>query len=535
MRFIIKHYLREVAKNRLSLETFLTRSKESHGEKYDYSLVNYQNQYTPVNIICPIHGEFQQIPKSHMNGMGCKKCGVEKIRKSLKTPITDFIKRANEIHNNKYDYDKVNYVRSIDKVIITCPHHGDFSQSPNNHLKGSGCPICANQKVRLKQRTPQNVFIDKAEKIHDNKYDYSQIVYKNGSTKINILCPKHGIFSQRPNAHLRGQGCPVCGDEQQRLSSRLTTDEFVKRSQDLHGDLYDYSESVYEKGDLPIKIICKKHGPFFQLPYNHFGNKSGCPVCARDRIGQKQSKTTENFIEDALKVHGNTYDYSMVDYTNNKKPVIIICKNHGEFLQIPTSHLAGQGCPKCANNIRKTNDKFISNAKEIHGNKYDYSLVQYKNNKEPITVICPKHGDFETLPTNHIKGVGCPVCSESKGERLISLILERNNIQFDRQKKFTGCFRIGKNNKRCYELPFDFYLPNYNTVIEYDGVQHFKPVSVFGGEKAFQQNQLRDKIKTTFCNNNKIKIIRIPYTLKTDKIEPYLMKELGIVAQNSKK
>jgi very-short-patch-repair endonuclease len=166
----------------------------------------------------------------------------------------------------------------------------------------------------------------------------------------------------------------------------------------------------------------------------------------------------------------------------------------------------------------------------VHGNKYDYSLVKYKNGKEPVTVICPKHGDFETLPINHLRGVGCPICSESKGERLVSLILERNQIDFERQKKFDGCFRIGKNNKRCYKLPFDFYLPTFNTVIEYDGLQHYRPVGMFGGEKAFEQNKLRDELKTLYCKNNNIRIIRVPYTMKNNEVESYIKKELGITS-----
>jgi rubrerythrin len=530
MRELIKLYLNEVVHNKLNLDTFITRSKESHGDKYDYSLVDYKNQYTPIKIICPIHGEFEQIPKSHMNGMGCKKCGSIKQSKSRITPLIDFIKRANQVHDNKYTYDKVVYKRQQDKMTITCPKHGDFSQNGQNHLKGAGCPICANEKSSLRQRTPQNVFIDQVEKIHNNKYDYSQVIYKNGGTKIDIVCAKHGVFSQTPNAHLRGQGCPVCGDEEQGLSRRLTTDEFIKRSQDVHGNLYDYSESVYEKGELPIKIICRKHGPFFQTPYNHFGNKQGCPICGRERTTEKQIKTTDDFIIDAILVHGERYDYSLVDYIGNKKPVTIVCKKHGPFNQIPTSHLAGQGCPICANNIQKTTQEFIDDAIKVHGNKYDYSLVKYKSGKKPVTVICPKHGDFNTLPINHIRGVGCPICSESKGERLVSLILERNQIDFERQKKFDGCFRIGKNNKRCYKLPFDFYLPTYNTVIEYDGLQHFRPVGMFGGEKAFQQNKLRDKLKTLYCKNSKIRIIRIPYTMKNNEVESYIKKELGITS-----
>jgi hypothetical protein len=530
MKELIKRILLETAHNKLSLDTFINRSKESHGDKYDYSQVEYKNQYEPVKIICPIHGEFLQIPKSHMNGMGCKKCGIEKQSKSRSMKFGDFIRRAILVHNDKYNYDKVDFKKSTDKIIITCPKHGDFQQQTMNHLQGAGCKKCADEKLALKQRTPLNIFIDQSEKIHDNKYDYFKVKYLNNRTKVDIICSEHGVFSQTPNAHLRGQGCPICGREKSDINKRLTTDEFIKRAKNVHGNKFDYSESVYSTESTPIKIICKKHGPFFQTPYNHFGNKQGCPICGKEKTKEKLIKTTDDFINDAILVHRDRYDYSLVDYKGNKKPVTIVCKKHGPFNQIPSSHLAGQGCPICANNIQKTTQEFIDDAIKIHGNKYDYSLVKYKNSKEPVTVICPKHGNFNTLPINHLKGVGCPICSESKGERLVSLILERNQIGFERQKKFDGCFRIGINNKRCYKLPFDFYLPTYNTVIEYDGLQHFRPVGIFGGEKAFQQNKLRDELKTLYCRNNNIRIIRIPYTMKNNDVESFIKKELGITS-----
>ena len=218
MRGLIKKCLHEVTHNKLSTDTFVVRSKEAHGDKYDYSLVNYKNQYEPVEIICPIHGKFSQIPKTHMNGAGCKQCGINKQSKARSMKFDDFIRRAILTHNDKYKYDKVNFKKSTDKIIITCPKHGDFEQQLMNHLQGAGCKKCADEKLALKQKTPLNIFIDNAEKVHDNKYDYSKVEYKNNRTKINIICPEHGVFPQTPGAHLRGQGCPICGREKSDLN-----------------------------------------------------------------------------------------------------------------------------------------------------------------------------------------------------------------------------------------------------------------------------------------------------------------------------
>ncbi len=506
--------------NQLNTQKFIERSQAVHGDYYDYSLVDYKMQYDPVKIICPVHGEFEQLPKTHMKGAGCKKCGIEKLSKSLTMKIEDFIKKANQVHNNKYTYDKVDYVKSIEKVIMTCPNHGDFMQSPNNHLRGAGCPKCAIEKQSERLKTPVNIFIDKAQKVHDNKYDYSEVQYNKSNLKVAIKCNKHGVFYQTPNAHLRGQGCPICGEELKALNRRLTTDEIIKRARQVHGDTYDYSKTVYEKGEIPIKIICKKHGEFLQSAYNHIGNEQGCPICGIEKRSISQRGTTEDFVQSSIKTHGDRYDYSLSEYgQSNKDLIIIICKIHGPFKQTPISHINGQGCPVCANNIKKTTEDFIEDAKEIHGNEYDYSLVDYKGGKERVSVICPKHGTFDTLPVNHLRGSGCPSCNESRGEKMISLFLEDNNVVFERQKKFDGCFRFSDKKKRCYKLPFDFYLPTYNSIIEYDGIQHFKPISIFGGIKAYEKQVLSDKLKNAFCEKNNISILRIPYTASSEEVK----------------
>ena len=251
---------------------------------------------------------------------------------------------------------------------------------------------------------------------------------------------------------------------------------------------------------IKVKIICKKHGIFDQTPNIHLSCKCGCPKC---KGGVKY--TFNDFIKKSKEIHNDKYNYSLVNYVNSQTKIKIICEIHGVFEQKANDHLNGNGCPKCYGNIKPTTEKFIKKAREIHNDKYDYSLVNYINNRIKIKIICKKHGLFEQRPDAHInQKQGCPICKESWGEKEIRNILKQNNINFESQKTFEKCV-----NKSL--LPFDFYLPKYNLCIEYDGIQHFKPIDFFGGKKSLKETQKKDKIKTDYCKENNIELIRISY------------------------
>ena len=151
-----------------------------------------------------------------------------------------------------------------------------------------------------------------------------------------------------------------------------------------------------------------------------------------------------------------------------------------------------------------TTKKFITRAKKIHGNKYNYSKVKYINNREKVCIVCSKHGEFWQSPDKHTSGSGCPVCSSSKGEWEISKWLLKNKIKVIPQFTLRGC-------KNVNPLPFDFYLPEYNILIEYDGEEHYKPIEFFGGEKNYKKRKNNDKIKTEFCTEFSYNLLRIPY------------------------
>ena len=314
---------------------------------------------------------------------------------------------------------------------------------------------------------------------------------------------------------------------------------------------------------IKLKLrICHEHGIFEQRPNGHINSKSGCPGC----YGNLKSNAFD-FIKKSKIIHQDKYDYSLVNYINDKEKVKIICHKHGEFYQTPNTHLSGHGCIICGN--KNDLDTFLIKAKEIYGNKYDYSLVEYVNMNTPIiikckihdefiikpsqfiyekngciycskktykdisffesdankihnnkykyeiitdlkmnsfiNIICKTHGKFKQKIRSHIyNACGCINCKESKGENKINSFLSNKNIKFFRQHKFLDC-------KNKYSLSFDFYIPSEKICIEYDGNQHFEMVEFFGGQKRFEDIKKNDEIKNKYCEKNNLKLLRIPY------------------------
>jgi hypothetical protein len=192
-------------KKRWDKAKFIREASKVHSIKYDYSNVNYINAMEKVSIICPEHGEFWQTPSLHLSGQGCPKCAGKNLSKD------EIIEKFNDKHDYKYDYSKVEYRGSHQKVCIICPEHGDFWQTPAKHLLGQGCKECSKMEKGLKKRITTSDFLKKVKNIHGDKYDYSNVRYITSHNKIEIICPKHGLFHQYPYDHLQGHGCPSCG------------------------------------------------------------------------------------------------------------------------------------------------------------------------------------------------------------------------------------------------------------------------------------------------------------------------------------
>jgi hypothetical protein len=262
-------------------------------------------------------------------GQGCAECSG---RKKLTTET--FIQKARAKHGDRFDYGKVKYVNNKSKVTIVCNSHGEFSQSPGDHLSGKGCLKCKCQKPCL--TTDQ--FIERAMTVHGNRYDYSSVNYLHNKTKVAITCKDHGVFIQSAHSHFNGAGCPSCSG-----NKVLNTKSFIDRSRVIHGDRFDYTLVNYVNNETKVKIVCDHHGLFLQAPRDHLMGK----ICQRCRHDANKS-TTEEFIDRSRLIHGYRYDYSLVDYVGHRSKVKIICKDHGTFLQAPNTHLNGHGCPDCA-------------------------------------------------------------------------------------------------------------------------------------------------------------------------------------------
>ena len=253
-------------------EKFIEKSINRHGNKYDYSKVEYTNSTTKVCIICPKHGEFLQTPQAHVRGNSCPKCANKKRGDTFRSNGNEFVERASKIHNNKYIYDKTKYINSETKLPILCFDHGTFWMTPMNHLLGQGCPKCSGRGLNT------NEIVSMFRKRHGDKYDYSKVIYSKMHEKLCIICPKHGEFFQTPSKHLLGQKCPKCAIEMRAEEKNIGNEEFIRRAREIYGDKYIYADTKYTKMEEKVKVICPKHGEFWQKPYDHL-HGHGCPKC----------------------------------------------------------------------------------------------------------------------------------------------------------------------------------------------------------------------------------------------------------------
>ena len=358
-------------------------------------------------------------------------------------------------------------------------------------------------------------FIEKARKIHGDKYNYSKVEYKRSIEKVCIVCPIHGEFWQTPNMHLCGCGCKKCATLITKEKESYTKEEFIEKARKIHGDKYDYSKVEYNGCFNKVCIICPIHGEFWQSPANHLSGK-GCKKCAQVMLWDKRGRnTTETIIKQFKEIHGDKYDYSKVEYKSMRDKVCIIChekdKNgveHGEFWQTPEKHIKrGQGCPKCGKKLlwdkrgRITIKEFIEKAKKIHGDKYDYSKVEYKDMHTKVCIICKEHGEFWQTPNKHLNGQECPECNDrmNKQECLLWRKLQEKYKNTEILHEYYNTDFFGKKS-------LDIYFPKEKIAIEYQGGQHFKPVKMFGGYNSFLKIAERDKEKYKECKNNGIKL-----------------------------
>jgi len=356
-------------------------------------------------------------------------------------------------------------------------------------------------------------FREEAKKVHGDKYDYSLVKYLNGNTKVKIICKIHGIFEQRPSNHTyRKQGCPLCSKRK-----KYAINEIIEEAKKVHGCKYNYEKSVYINKNTKIKIYCNScNENFFQTPYSHINNKQGCPSCH----GNKKMNTIE-FIKKAKKIHGDKYNYEKALYTNSNKNINIFCNSCNKyFYQLPNNHLSKNcNCSHCSSNKKKTKEKFIEEAKKIHGDKYDYSLVEYFNRNTKVKIICKTHGIFEQRPSNHItNSSGCRLCGIKRIRKKTIKRIEENNLNgnqlipnfnkfacnlFDKisEKKHIH-IQHAMNGGEFYIKKLGYWVDGYdkenNVVYEYDELKHFNKNGKLKKKDKTRQQEIVNYLKCKF-------------------------------------
>ncbi len=376
----------------------------------------------------------------------------------------EFIEDARKIWGSQYDYTQVDYKNSKSKVTIRCTKHdATFEQTPFAHIimKRQGCPVCQEEikeEVRKKRATGTEEFIKRAKERFGNNFDYSEVEYVNSNTPVKIACVKggHGVFLMRPYTHLISvYGCRKCAFEHQNDNAKIREAEFLTRAKQKFGNKFDYSQMTYTDYNSPVKLKCREHGELETTPFRHLLYPSGgCIGCRKDlQWSSIRKMTTEEFLERAIAIHGDRYDYSETKYVSMNKDLSIRCPQHNvRFEMRPKFHLKGRGCPLCEQediamyeiskkaaiqwrsdyrkkqsekkkrskeilkgrpHIKYTWDEFIHYANLIHEGEYDYRYVkkEFVDMNTPVTIICKRHNKpFPQTPVKHLKGQGCPRC-----------------------------------------------------------------------------------------------------------------------------
>ena len=372
-----------------------------------------------------------------------------------------------------------------------------------------------------------NEFVVKFKKKYPNKnFSFEKSEYNDSHTKMTVICDKGHEFNIRPCDLLNGYGCNICGG-----TKKLTKEEFIEKSNFVHKKYFTYEHCDFKTVSNLVTVTCPIHGDVQVKASNHL-NGANCKKCQIEGITHETEKlphinkstkklNTEEFKKRAKEVWGDKYiiDEKTI-YKKSNIPLIITCREHGPFSITPNHFLSGRGCPDCGKNKKKTTEVIIKEIKAAQPySDFDFSYVNYKGIHKNITLKCNKCGTiFSNAPSNLIKYKnGCPGCNGSQMELEIKDFLLKNNIIFEREKKFD--WLVFNSN-----LKLDFYLPNYNAVIECQGIQHFKSTCFGEIESSLEENKLRDEIKKKLCVEHGLKIyyyanyhIDFPYYVYEDK------------------
>lgn len=422
---------------KLTQQEFLDRAQKAN-PNLDFSKAVYKNKKSKIIVTCSIHGDFEVLAGSCFKKLTCPKCNLEQRKQ-------DFIKKATDIHNGKYDYSKVIYITGKKPVEIICPIHGSFFQCPSDHLKGWGCSKCSG-----KHKPTTKEWVDSVKNLYNGKYDLSKVEYVDNKTPVTVICPEHGKFYPIPNNYRKGvSGCPKCNDVKKHERYSKTTEQFIEEAKIIHGSKYDYSKVEYVSKDKPVTIICQKHGAFKQRPSIHLSG-SNCPICMIEQKAESQRIGYDTFINRANAIHENFYDYSKSSFINTDDKTCIICPEHGKFWQVVANHLRGGGCPQCRNkNQSKLYRKLIDKFPDI--------LIEYEKHLpwlglQSLDIYVPKYNigvEYDGL--QHYESVEC-----FGGEKTFLATVERD------KRKDLLC---KENNCKLFRIKYDYTDSDFDELI----------------------------------------------------------------------
>lgn len=316
-------------------------------------------------------------------------------------------------------------------------------------------------------------------------------IYIDAKTKILHRCKIDNYeWMVAPYKILDGRGCPKCGG-----TMKKTHEEYIDEVAKINPNI----EVIGRYDGMTTKILhkCKIDGYEWYTKPNGILHGQGCPRCSKvERYGH------EGYINRVEKLNPNIEVVGK--YMESKTKILHRCKIDGyEWNAFPSVILHGGGCPKCAGNAKMTHEQYIMQVFKV--NPSIEVLERYVNYNTKILHKCKADGyEWYVSPNNILHDVGCPKCNTSKGEKIIEEWIKKRNILYESQKRFSNC----KDKK---PLPFDFYLPEYNICIEYQGQQHYEPIEYFGGKSKFENQIKKDNIKKEYCQKNNIYLFEIPY------------------------
>jgi formate dehydrogenase assembly factor FdhD len=482
--------------------------KELQSRNPDIEVVDrYINARTSIMHYCKKHNIYwKAIPSNILKGKGCKKCYIEKIKnKNTKTHF-QYQKELAEKNQNIEVLEK--YIKNDIPILHLCKKHNiKWKAMPSNILKGCGCYKCLTEKIKEKKSKSYNQYVLELEKV--NPYIEVKETYSGMKTPILHYCKIHDEYWETaPCNVIKSSGCPKCIVDTRRKIKLLSNEEYINRLSIINPDI-EVIES-YIDSKTPILHYCKRHDEYWKTTPSTVLLGCGCYKCKNEKLRIANSLTNEQYIYELKRKNATVVP--LEKYINSRTPILHKCLIHNvEWATPPTVVINGSGCPKCRsekirNKILKSHEKYELELININPNIIP--LEKYVDSNTKILHKCLlDDNEWYANPSNILQGFGCPQCNESKGERQIRNWLENHNINYEAQKKFSDCVDIRL-------LPFDFYLTDYNKCIEYDGRQHYEPIEFFGGENTFKIRKKHDTIKTEYCINNGIHLLRIPYFSK---------------------